>query len=121
VLVGTAVAFLIPVLRDLLPTSAVLLAFGFGWGAAAAMFARAVQVQRDEGPRAEKVHTIGEVGADRVALVSIRSVRDHARIADGIMDLGIVLLDSDHPYVGRGGEGERPADRGTDDAGPPAS
>jgi hypothetical protein len=49
-LLGAAVASLLPFLRELLPTSAILLAFGFGWGTAAAMFMRGVQVQRDEGP-----------------------------------------------------------------------
>lgn len=118
---GAIVALAVPALQEFAPVSVLLLAFGFAWGAGAVMAARAVQVSRDEGPRGEQLHRVDPGDRSELRLLTVRVQRDRNRVVDALVGTGAALLDSDHPRVGRRAPGQRPADRGADDAGPPAT
>ncbi len=119
-LVGAVLSVVVPAVSDLVPWSTLLLGFGGAWAGGAVSAARGVQVAREDGPGGELLHEVDAEDRDQLRLVTVHDANDRPRIADGLADAGIVLLDSQHPKVGRRGEGRRPADRDSDGAGPPA-
>jgi hypothetical protein len=107
-LVGVAVAFLVPGLRDLMPYSALLLAFGFAWGGAAFGWGRGAQVAKREDPLGDdELRVDGDETID-LRLLTIEVQRDREKVAEHLVARGAKLLDSRDPIVGEGGPLARP-------------
>ena len=119
-LVGVAIALLVPALREWSPISVVLFAFGGAGVTAAIVAARTVQLRRDEGDRADKVHEIGPEEAARLQMVTVRSLRNRPEVSDHFADQGAILLDTTHPQVGGDAPGRRPSRPDEGRPGPPA-
>jgi hypothetical protein len=117
-LLGAVVAFLVPVTRDLAVYTVPLLAFAGAWGGGAVAAARGVQTHRDTGDRPERLHQLGPAEAADHRILTVREAHDRPEVSDRLADLGIVLLDTRHPRVGREEPGHRPAGVREDGAGP---
>lgn len=117
-LLGVGIALIVPVTRELAIYTAPLFAFAGAWGGGAVAAARGVQTQRDTGDRPERLHelTAEEAAAHRV--LTVRDAHDRPEVGDRLADLGIILLDTRHPRVGREEPGHRPAGGREDGAGP---
>jgi hypothetical protein len=116
---GVIVAAVVPVLRDVLPISAVLLGFGGAWGAGVAVAARSVQKHPDEGARPDKLREVSTDHASEYAVMTVRDLTNRTAVVDHLMDHGVALLDSRHPRVGRDEPGARPVDGNDRATGPP--
>jgi hypothetical protein len=117
-LLGAVVAFLVPVTRDLAVYTVPLLSFAGAWGGGAVAATRGVQRQRDTGDRPERLHERGPTEAAGHRIVTVRDAHDRPQVRDRLADLGIVLLDTRHPRVGRAEPGHRLAGVREDGAGP---
>lgn len=119
-LVGSTLALLTPTLREYAPMTVLLMALTGAVAVGAVVTARTVQVKRDQDPRGEELLVLDPGEAERCELVTVRSVHDRGAVIDALTDLDAILLDSQYPRVGHQGAGERPAEPGDDEAGPPA-
>jgi hypothetical protein len=102
-LAGVAVAFLVPGLRDLLPWSAVLLAFGFAWGGAAFGWGRGAQVAKREDPLGDELEDVDADRAAQLSLLTVEVQRDREKVAEHLVAHGAKLLDSRDPIAGTEG------------------
>lgn len=112
-LVGVAVAFAVPGLREYLPWTALLLGFGFAWGGAAFGWGRGAQLAKREDPLPDEIIDIaGHEGHD-LRLLTIEVQQDREKVAEHLESRGATLLDSRHPIVGDAGSLARPSDTDT--------
>lgn len=118
--VGLVVALVVPALRDYLVIALPVFVFGGAWGGGAVAAASSVERDRDEGPRGEVLHRIDAEDQERLRIVTVHEVAERPRVADRLADAGLVLLDTQHPRVGRERPGRRPAAPDVDEHGPPA-
>jgi hypothetical protein len=122
--VGVLGALVLPLfvaaMRDLTVFLVPLFAFAGGWGGGVVAAARGVQEQRDTGDRPERLHRLGPSDVAGYRLLTVRELHERPAVADALADLGIVLLDTRHPLVGREELGHRPAGAREDGAGPSA-
>lgn len=119
-LLGVVIAFVVPVTRDLALYTVPLFAFAGAWGGGAVAAARGVQTQRDTGDRPERLHELSAAEAAAHRVLTVRDAHDRPEVSDRLADLGIILLDTRHPRVGREEPGHRPAGEREDGAGPSA-
>lgn len=106
--IGVAVAFVVPGLRDYLPYTAVLLGFGFAWGGAAFGWGRGVQVAKREDALGDDVVRIEGREATDLRLLTIEVQKDREKVSEHLVAAGAKLLDSRDPIVGEGGRLARP-------------
>lgn len=109
-LVGAAVAFVVPDLRDFLPYSALVLAFGFAWGGAAFGWGRGAQVAKREDDLGDDRVRIQGREAQELRLLTVEVQRDREKVAEHLEARGAKLLDSRDPIVGEGGPLARPSE-----------
>lgn len=109
-LVGAAVAFLVPGLREFLPYSALVLAFGFAWGGAAFGWGRGAQVAKREDDLGDEQMRVGGREAQKLCLLTVEVQKDREKVAEHLEARGAKLLDSRDPIVGEGGTLARPAE-----------
>jgi hypothetical protein len=109
-LVGVAVAFLVPGLRDFLPYSALVLAFGFAWGGAAFGWGRGAQVAKREDDLGDERLRVQGREAQELRLLTIEVQKDREKVAEHLEARGAKLLDSRDPIVGEGGPLARPSE-----------
>jgi hypothetical protein len=107
--VGTAVAFLVPDLRDVLPYSALVLAFGFAWGGAAFGWGRGAQVAKREDALGDDEQRVDADRAADLRLLTVEVQRDREKVAEHLVGRGAKLLDSNAPFVGPEGRLSRPS------------
>jgi hypothetical protein len=109
-LIGAAVAFAVPGLREDLPWTAFLLAFGFAWGGAAFGWGRGAQLaKREDSLPDEQVRVEGRERLD-LRLLTVELQQDREKVAEHLESRGATLLDSRHPIVGDTGSLARPSD-----------
>jgi hypothetical protein len=106
--VGAVVAFLVPGLREVLPYSALVLAFGFAWGGAAFGWGRGVQVAKREDALEDDEQRIDVDRAADLRLLTVQVQRDREKVAEHLVERGAKLLDSNAPFVGTEGQLSRP-------------
>lgn len=106
--VGLAVAFIVPGLREFLPYSAFLLAFGFAWGGAAFGWGRGVQVAKREDALGDEEERIDGDQVTDLRMLTVEVQRDREKVAEHLVGRGAKLLDSHAPFVGAEGELSRP-------------
>lgn len=107
-LVGVAVAFAIPGLRDFLPYSALVLAFGFAWGGAAFGWGRGSQVAKREDDLPDESVRIDDRDARDLRLLTVEVQKDREKVAEHLVARGAKLLDSHQPIVGEADTYARP-------------
>jgi hypothetical protein len=112
-LVGVAVAFLLPGLREYLPWTALVLGFGFAWGGAAFGWGRGVQVAKREDALADEEERIDSDRVIDLRLLTIEVQRDREKVAEHLVSRGAKLLDSRAPIVGQEGALSRPGEGDT--------
>jgi hypothetical protein len=103
-LLGAAIAWFLPMLREWAPYTVLLFAFGGAWGGGVAVTARGVQVEKQREP-----HDLGDdhIEVDEQDQADLRVLtilvhRDRDAVVDLLTDRGVRLLDSWHPKVGDG-------------------
>lgn len=114
--IGMLIAFAIPVLREWMPYTLLLFAFGGGWGGAITAVSRGIQKDKPEDDTPEEVISVDEQDAEELRVMTVVVQHDRDAVVDLLTERGIVLLDSWHPKVGRGPDA-RPAES-PDEEGP---
>jgi hypothetical protein len=107
-LAGLALAFLVPGLREFLPYSAFVLAFGFAWGGAAFGWGRGVQVAKREDALGDEEERLEGDQVIDLRLLTVEVERDREKVAEHLVGRGAKLLDSHDPFVGPEGALSRP-------------
>ena len=107
--IGVLIVFVVPVLREWIPYTLLLFAFGGAWGGAITAVSRGIQVDKPEDDTPEDVITVDEDDAETLRVMTIVVQHDRDAVVDLLSERGVTLLDSWHPKVGRGPDA-RPAD-----------
>lgn len=110
-LLGAAVSWFLPFLREWWPYTLFLLMFGGAWGGGVASTARGVQVEKEREPQdlEDNVVEVTEDDSEDLRVMTILVHRDRDAVVDLLSERGATLLDSWHPKVGHGPEA-RPGD-----------
>jgi hypothetical protein len=103
-LVGAAVSWLLPMLREWWPYTLFLLAFGGAWGGGVATAARGVQVEKEREPDdlGDEVVEVTEDDRQDLRVLTVLVHHDRDAVVDLLVGRGATLLDSWHPKVGEG-------------------
>jgi hypothetical protein len=99
-LLGVGVTFLLPFLRQFLPWSAMILAFGGAWGGAVAFAARGVQVDKREDDLPDTHYEVDDRGSDELRVMTVVVPHGRTDVVDFLTDRELTLLDSHDPEVG---------------------
>jgi hypothetical protein len=98
--IALVVVLVIPVLREWLPFSLILL-FGGAWGGGITATARFMQTHKDESALGDRVHDVSPQDAEHLRLLTVTVARDRDDVAELLSARGATLLDSWQPQVGR--------------------
>jgi hypothetical protein len=109
--VGAALAWFLPFLREWWPYTLFLLMFGGAWGGGIAATARGVQVEKEDEPEdlGDEVVEVDTDDSQDLRVLTILVHHDREAVVDLLAERGATLLDSWHPKVGHGSDA-RPAD-----------